>query len=88
MTAYPNQQWPPPFLLNGNQRSSFSSTAIQLNEVPLQPKRHPLRRESLLSTIDNTDKVCNSSPWPFPTINMDFHKQTNERKKNNLFFNT
>jgi hypothetical protein len=78
------------FLTNSNQhqRLTFPFIAIQSNVVFSQPKQHPLRRESLVSTIDNIDQGRESSPWPFSIINMDFHKQTKEIKNNDLFFST
>jgi hypothetical protein len=84
-----SQQWPPPFLLNTNQGPSFPlSITIQPTINTSQPKRHPLRRDSILFEWEHNTERRDSTPWPFRTTNMDFHKQTNEIKKSHLFFNT
>jgi len=84
--TFPNQQWPPSFILNNNPRllSPLLNTTINSS----QPKRHPLRRESILIVMDDTNERRHSAPWPFPTTNMIFHEQTNQIKKNSIFFNT
>jgi len=86
IVTFPNQQWPPPFLLNNNPRllSPLLNTTINNS----QPKRHPLRRESVLIVMDNMNERRHSVAWPFPTTNMIFHEQTNQIKKNSIFYNT
>lgn len=82
LTHSNQQQWPSTFLVNGHRRLSFSFIGIQ-------PKRHPLRRESVLPTTDTPSRGSeSSSSWPFQIINMDFHNQTKEIKKNDLFLST
>jgi hypothetical protein len=77
------QQWPPPFILN--QSPSFPISIPIQPTVPISnPKRHPLRRESVLPGSNNERRE--SSLWPFRTINAVFHKQTSEIKENDLFF--
>ncbi len=78
------QQWPPPFILNQSPSFPISIPVQPTVITPSQPKRHPLRRESVLSGINNERRE--SSLWPFRTINAVFHKQTSEIKENDLFF--
>ncbi|CAF1139122.1 unnamed protein product [Adineta steineri] len=83
-------QWPPPFLLNNNNQGPSLPLSITI-QSPInssEPKRHPLRRESLLPEAEQSNERRDSSPWPFQTTNMVFHNQTNEIKKSHLFFNT
>lgn len=75
--TYANQLSSPPF--------SIPTTTINSS----QPKRHPLRRESLISTTDNNNNTGrrDSASWPLQPTTMVFHKQTNEIKKSSVFFN-
>lgn len=82
-----NQQGPPTLVSNNTQRLSNSllitTTDSSHSQLP-KPKIHPLRREESGDRNDRRD----SSPWPFPAIHMDFHKQTSEIKTDSVFFNT
>ncbi len=77
------QQWPRSSLLNNNQRLSFPLSPINLT----QPKRHPLRRDSILYQSEQNMEKRDSTSWPFQTTNIDFHKPTNEINKTHLLFN-
>ncbi|CAF2322307.1 unnamed protein product [Rotaria sp. Silwood2] len=80
-----HQQWPPPFILN--QSPSFPlSIAVQPTPTAFQPKRHPLRRESTLTGLNNERRE--SSLWPFRTLTAVFHRQTSEIKENDLFLSS
>ncbi|CAF1060531.1 unnamed protein product [Adineta ricciae] len=85
-----SSQWPPTFLSNTNNQGSSLPLSITVQSIDdhLEPKRHPLRRESLLPEAEQDNERRDSAAWPFPSANMIFHKQTNEIKKNHLFFNT
>ena len=77
-----SQQWPTSFNLNNNQGLSFPlSITIQSTVNSSQPRRHPLRRDSVLLESEHNATSCDSTPWPFRTTPIDFHRQTNEMKK-------
>ena len=79
-----SQQWPPSFVLN--QAPSFPlPLTIQSATTKSQPKRHPLRRESMLHGVNNERE---SSLWPFRTITAVLLRQTNEIKENDLFLSS
>ena len=81
------QQWPPPFILDQTPTFPISIPIQAAATIPVpttQPKRHPLRRDSMLPGLHNERRE--SSLWPFRTINAVFHKQTSEIKENDLFF--
>ena len=64
-------------------QQQWPPTFLVSGNRPTQPNRHPLRRESVLPQNQGS-----GSSWPFPIINMDFHNQTKEIKKNDLFLST
>ena len=85
--AQVTQQWPPAFLLD--QSPSFPLSIVvppPPPPPPSEPKRHPLRRDSMLPGFNAERRE--SSLWPFRTINAVFHKQTSEIKENDLFLSS